>query len=321
MKIADGVPLVEAGNQANEEGWGKMGIARRTHLRLADGRELDEFDSGLPDGRVLVYHHGTPGSRVPFRTMIAAAHRLGLRLVTMSRPGYGDSTRHPGRSVADVAADTAAVLDALGAQRCLVAGWSGGGPHALACAARLADRVDAALVIAGVAPYPAEGLDWLAQMGEDNIVEFGKAMEGEAALRPFLDEAREQLGHATPADLISGMSSLLPAVDRALLTGEVGEDMTAIFHEGLRVGVNGWLDDDLAFVKPWGFSLAEVSVPTLLWQGTADLMVPCSHGRWLAERIPGVVAHIEDGEGHLSIGIGSIDRMLQELVAAGSAQA
>jgi pimeloyl-ACP methyl ester carboxylesterase len=252
--------------------------------------------------------------------MVAAAHRLGLRLVTMSRPGYGDSTRHSGRSVADVAADTAAVLDAVGAERCLVAGWSGGGPHALACAARLADRVDAALIIAGVAPYPAEGLDWLAQMGEDNIDEFSKALEGEAALRPFLDEAREQLRHATGADLITGMSSLLPAVDRALLTGEVGEDMAAIFREGLRVGSDGWLDDDLAFVKPWGFSLAEVTVPTVLWQGTADLMVPVGHGQWLAERIPGVASHIEDGEGHLSIGIGSIDQMLQELVNAANVQ-
>jgi pimeloyl-ACP methyl ester carboxylesterase len=255
---------------------------------------------------------------MPFRAMVAAAHRLGLRLVTTSRPGYGDSTRQPARSVADVAADTAAVLDAVGAERCLVAGWSGGGPHALACAARLADRVDAALVIAGVAPYPAEGLDWLAHMGEDNVVEFSKAMEGEAALRPFLDEAREQLRHATGADLVTAMNSLLPAADRALFTGEVGEDMAAIFHEGLRVGSDGWLDDDLAFVKPWGFSLAEVAVPTLLWQGTADLMVPVGHGQWLAEWIPGVVAHVEDGEGHLSIGIGSLDRMLRELVAAGS---
>ena len=297
-----------------------METSRRTHLRLPDGRELDVFESGSPDGRALVYHHGTPGSRVPFRAMVAAAHRLGLRLVTTSRPGYGDSTRYPGRSVADVAADTAAVLDSVGAERCLVAGWSGGGPHALACAARLADRVDAALVIAGVAPYPAEGLDWLAQMGDDNIVEFSKAIEGEAALRPFLDEAREQLRRATGADLVTAMNSLLPAADRALFTGEVGEDMAAIFHEGLRVSVDGWLDDDLAFVKPWGFSLAEVTVPTALWQGTADLMVPVGHGQWLAERIPGVVAHIEDGEGHLSIGIGSLDRMLQELVAAGSAQ-
>jgi pimeloyl-ACP methyl ester carboxylesterase len=295
-----------------------MDASRRTHLRLADGRDLDVFESGPPDGRTLVYHHGTPGSSVPFRAMVAAAHRLGLRLVTASRPGYGDSTRHPGRSVADVAADTAAVLDAVGAERCLVAGWSGGGPHALACAARLADRVDAALIIAGVAPYPAEGLDWLAHMGEDNVVEFSKAMEGETALRPFLDEAREQLRHATGADLVTAMNSLLAPADRALFTGEVGEDMAAIFHEGLRIGADGWLDDDLAFVKPWGFSFAEVAVPTVLWQGTADLMVPVGHGQWLAEQIPGVVAHIQDGEGHLSIGIGSLDRMLQELVAAGS---
>jgi len=295
-----------------------MDTSRRTHLRLADGRELDVYESGPSDGRVLIYHHGTPGSGVPFHSMVAAAHRFGLRLVTTSRPGYGDSTRHPGRSVADVAADTAAVLDAIGADRCLVAGWSGGGPHALACAARLADRVDAALVIAGVAPYPAEGLDWLAQMGEDNIAEFSRVMEGEAVLRPFLDEAREQLLHATGADLVTAMNSLLPAVDRALFTGEVGEDMAAIFHEGLRVGSDGWLDDDLAFVKPWGFSLAEVSVPTALWQGTADLMVPVGHGQWLAERIPGVVANIQDDEGHLSIGIGSLDRMLQELVTTGS---
>src|SRR5690242_11688270 len=219
----------------------RMVTSQRTQLRMANGRALDMFESGPPDGRVLVYHHGTPGSRMPFRAMLAAAHRLGLRLVTTSRPGYGDSTRHAGRSVADVATDTAAVLDAVGAERCLVAGWSGGGPHALACAARLADRVDAALVIAGVAPYPAEGLDWLAQMGEDNIVEFSKAMEGEAALRPFLDEAREQLRHATGADLVTAMSSLLPAVDRALFTGDVGEDMAAIFHEGLRGGSDGWL--------------------------------------------------------------------------------
>jgi pimeloyl-ACP methyl ester carboxylesterase len=297
-----------------------MDTSRRTQLRLADGRELDVFESGPPDGQALVYHHGTPGSGVPFRAMVATANRLGLRLVTTSRPGYGDSTRHPGRSVVDVATDTGAVLDAVGAERCLVAGWSGGGPHALACAARLANRVDAALVIAGVAPYPAEGLDWLARMGEDNIAEFSRAMEGEAALRPFLDEAREQLRHATGADLVTAMNSLLPAADRALFTGEVGEDMAAIFHEGLRVGSDGWLDDDLAFVKPWGFSLAEVTVPTVLWQGTADLMVPVGHGQWLAERIPGVVAHIEDGEGHLSNGIGSLDRMLHELVAAGSIQ-
>jgi pimeloyl-ACP methyl ester carboxylesterase len=293
-----------------------METVRRTHIRLADGRSLDVLESGPPDGHVLFYHHGTPGSCLPIHAMTSTAHRLGLRFVTTSRPGYGDSTRHPGRQVVDVVADVAAVLDAVGARRCLVAGWSGGGPHALACAARMADRVDAALVLGGVAPYPAEGLDWMAQMGEDNVAEFGKSMEGEAALRPYLDGAREQLRHATPADIIAGLTSLLPPVDQAVLTGEVGEDFAANFHEALRTGVDGWLDDDLAFVKPWGFALAEVAVPTALWQGDADRMVPLSHGAWLARQIPGVAAHLEPGEGHLSLAIGGIERTLQSLMAA-----
>jgi pimeloyl-ACP methyl ester carboxylesterase len=110
------------------------------------------------------------------------------------------------------------------------------------------------------------------------------------------------------------LSSLLPAVDRAMLTGECGDDLAANIHEGVRVGVDGWLDDDLAFVKPWGFVLTEVAAPTVLWQGTEDLMVPIAHGKWLAERLPGVVAHLQEGEGHLSLGLGAIERMLRELV-------
>jgi len=293
-----------------------MSISSRTRLRLADGRELDMLESGPPAGQVLIFHHGTPGSCVPIRAMADAANRLGLRFVTTSRPGYGDSTRHPGRSVVDVVADTAAVLDAVGADECLVAGWSGGGPHALACGARLAERAAAVLVIAGVAPYSAEGLDWRAGMGEDNVIEFGRALEGEAALRPYLEGMRLQLRQATAADLVTAWSTLLPPVDRAVLAGEVGEDLAAHINEGLRVGVDGELDDDLAFVKTWGFALGEVAAPTLLWQGTEDLMVPITHGKWLAEQIPGVTAHLKEGEGHLSIGVGAIDRMLEELVAA-----
>jgi len=282
---------------------------------VADGRRLDLYESGHRDGAVLLFHHGTPGSGQPVRAIELAAHRLGLRLVTTSRPGYGDSSRHRERLVVDVVADTRAVLDAVGAQRCYIAGWSGGGPHALACGARLAERVDGVLVIAGVAPYQAEGLDFLAGMGEDNVVEFGLALQGEAALRPWLESQAEQLREVTPADMVTALDSLLPDVDRAVLTEEFGADMAANFREALRVGVDGWLDDDLAFTQPWGFALSEIAVPTLLWQGSADLMVPYAHGQWLAEQIPGVVAHLEEGEGHLSIGVGAIDQMLQELVA------
>lgn len=283
---------------------------------LPDGRSLDVRVTG-PDGGVpLVFHVGTPNGGTQFGALRRAAHAHGLRLVTMSRPGYGGSTRHAGRRVVDVVADTAAVLDHLGAERCLVAGWSGGGPHALACAARL-PQASAVLVIASVAPYEADGLDWLAGMGQDNLDEFGAAAEGEDALRTYLAPAAAELAGVTPAGVVASLESLLPPVDRAVLTDEFGQDMADAINEAVRTGVDGWVDDDLAFLEPWGFDLAEVGVPTTLWQGSEDLMVPAAHGRWLADRVPGVVAHLEAGEGHLSVGVGALDEMVRELVALG----
>jgi pimeloyl-ACP methyl ester carboxylesterase len=219
--------------------------------------------------------------------------------------------------VVDAVADTAEVLAALGIEECLVAGWSGGGPHALACAARLRN-VRAALVIAGVAPYRADGLDFLAGMGDDNVAEFGAALEGDDALRAFLAQLYPELKDVTPEGIIESLRSLLPDVDRAVLTDEFGEDMAAGVREGLRVGSDGWFDDDMAFVRSWGFRLDEVGVPTSLWQGDVDLMVPFAHGQWLAAHVPGVYAHLLAGEGHLSIGLGELDAMLDELVAVGA---
>jgi pimeloyl-ACP methyl ester carboxylesterase len=285
------------------------------HLQLDDGRRLDLRVTGPEDGVPLVFHHGTPGAATPSRPLERAAHQRGLRVVTTSRPGYGHSTRQPGRRVVDVVADTTELLDWLGADRCVVAGWSGGGPHALACAARL-EAVAAVLVIAGVAPYGAEGLDWMSGMGEDNVEEFGAALQGEAALRSFLDAARPELTEVTVEGIVSSLDSVLPKVDQAVLTDEFGEDLAAGFHQALVVGVEGWLDDDLAFTSAWGFALDEIDVPTALWQGSADLMVPFTHGRWLAAQLPAASAHLQEGEGHLSIGLGAMDSMLDELVAA-----
>jgi pimeloyl-ACP methyl ester carboxylesterase len=286
-----------------------------TTLSLPDGRRLDIAVSGPNGGMPLVFHHGTPGSVTRYRVTERAAHERGLRLVTFSRPGYGDSTRLPGRTVAMAAADVAAVLDHLGDDRCLVAGWSGGGPHALATAALLPERVAGVLVIAGVAPWDAHGLDFLAGMGQQNIDEFGCAVLGEPALRPSLTEEADGLRNGTVADLMAGLTTLLPDVDRAVLTDEYGADMLANFAEGLRTGVDGWIDDDLAFVLPWGFALADVAVPSFVWQGSEDLMVPFAHGEWLAANIPGVTAHLQRGQGHLSISVGEIGPMLDELVS------
>jgi pimeloyl-ACP methyl ester carboxylesterase len=284
-------------------------------IELDDGRLLDLEVTGRDGDVPLVFQHGTPGAATQFRLMQRAATERSLRLVTYSRPGYGGSTRQPGRRVVDAADDVAAVLDHLGSDRCLVAGWSGGGPHALATGARLGDRVAGVLSIGGVAPFGVEGLDFLAGMGEQNLEEFALAAAGEDVLRPYLVAEAPGLREADAAGLVSALSTLLPEVDRAVLSAEYGEDLARSFAEALRVGVDGWADDDLAFVRPWGFDLAALRVPTFIWQGSEDLMVPFRHGQWLAAHLPGATAHLERGQGHLSLGVGSVGRMLDELAA------
>lgn len=287
-------------------------------VELADGRRLDVRVVGPDDGPVLVFHHGTPGSAARDRLIEEPAVERGLRVVTWSRPGYGDSTRQPGRRVVDVVADTDAVLRALGVQSCMVGGGSGGGPHALACAARL-EAAQAVLVVASVAPFDADGLDFLAGMGEDNVVEFGHAVAGEESLRPFLSAEREE-PMGTVAELVEMLESLLPDVDRRVLTDTFAEDVIASMSEALRPGVDGWLDDDLAFVHPWGFDLDEISTPTMIWHGTEDLFTPIAHGQWLAAHVPGASAHLLQGQGHLSVWAHHTLAMLDELLDEASTQ-
>ncbi|MDQ1716164.1 MAG: hypothetical protein QOE89_117 [Pseudonocardiales bacterium] len=290
-------------------------LSSPTTIELPDGCSLEVEVSGPTDGTPLIFHHGSPGSAYQFRAIQRAAHTRGLRLVTFSRAGYGSSTRRPGRSVVDVVDDVAAVLAHLGADRCLAAGWSGGGPHALATGARLAEQVAGVLVIAGVAPYDAADLDFLHGMGRQNVEEFGSALQGEAALRPSLQTEAEQLRDTDAAGVIESLSSLLPDVDRAVVTAEFGEDLVASFTGAFRTGVDGWVDDDLAFIRPWGFALDEVAVPTFVWQGSEDLMVPFAHGQWLARHLPAATARLQQGEGHLSIAVGALDRMFDDLIS------
>lgn len=283
-------------------------------ITLPDGRRLDIYVSGPEDGLPLLFHHGTPGARRPERPIERAAHDRGLRYVCASRAGYGGSARRAGRSVADVVADSASVLGEIGASECFVAGHSGGGPHALACGAGL-EGVRATLVIAGVGPAGADGLDFLAGMGEDNVVEFGQAFSGESVLRPALEASRPELIGADPRELAAALSSILPDIDVAAMSDEIGDDLVHSLREALRDGVDGWVDDDIAFTTPWGFSLDDVASPVTLWQGAEDLMVPYAHGEWLAGAIPSVDAHLLAGEGHISIAVGMAEQMLDSLLA------
>ncbi|HET6213032.1 MAG TPA: alpha/beta hydrolase, partial [Micromonosporaceae bacterium] len=219
----------------------------------------------------------------------------------------------PGRTVADAAADTRAVLDAYGHDRFVTLGWSGGGPHALACAALLPDRCAAAATLAGVAPYPADGLDWLAGMGPENVVEFGAATDGGAALTTYLEAEAAGLVGVTGDEVAQALGGLVSDVDTASLTGEFAAVVAEMFRRAVSTGIAGWRDDDLAFVRPWGFELAGLGVPVAIWQGGQDRMVPYAHGTWLAGRIPGARAHLYPDEGHLSL-VGQLGRILDDLL-------
>jgi pimeloyl-ACP methyl ester carboxylesterase len=278
------------------------------------GRRLEVLTDGPAYVRALVFHSGTPSAALPFRPLTEAAGAQGLRLITWSRPGYGGSEPAPGRSVADVASDTTAVLDALAIDEFVTLGWSGGGPHALACAALLPGRCKAAGTIAGVAPYPADGLDWMAGMGEENVEEFTLALLGEQALTPYLEEQARVLGQVTGPQVAQALGGLVSPVDAASLTGEFAEFLAAVLRRAVSTGVAGWRDDDLAFTRDWGFDISTVGVPVAVWQGGQDLMVPPAHGRWLAERIPNVHDHLHPGEGHLSLAVGALDRIVADLV-------
>jgi pimeloyl-ACP methyl ester carboxylesterase len=309
----------EASGASRTGGAGEAGGASEAGGTLvtvaaSGGRQLEVLATGPEDGLPLVFHNGTPAGLVTFAPMIAAAAERGLRTVMYARPGYGGSTPQPGRRVADAAGDVAAVMDALGAEQFVSAGWSGGGPHALATAALLPERCRAAASIAGVAPYGAAGLDWLAGMARENVEEMSAAAAGEAELTAFLTTAAAELRDITGEQMIAGLGDLASPTDRAMLTGEFADYLAADFRASVRAGIAGWRDDDLAFIADWGFEPG-TGAPAAVWQGGEDMMVPFAHGKWLAARLPKDRAHLLPGEGHLSLAVGQFGEILDDLLS------
>jgi pimeloyl-ACP methyl ester carboxylesterase len=289
--------------------------AERRLVTLPDGRDVDLLLAGPADGLPLVMHEGTPVGLVLFPATVQAAQDRHLQPVLVARPGYERSTPRPGRRVADVAADVAAVLDALDLDTFVTAGWSGGGPHALACAALLPGRCLAAASIAGAAPHDAHGLDWTAGMGPENVAEFGAAVAGPQALTEFLDREAASLGALTGTEVAAALGGLIADADRAVLTGDFADHLAAAVRASVSTGIAGWRDDDLAFVTDWGFTLdGNGKLPVAIWQGDQDRMVPYAQGQWLAANIPGARAHLLPGEGHLTIGVSGIGRILDDLL-------
>jgi len=282
-------------------------------VRTPDGRALEVHIGGPEAGMPLLFHNGTPSAGQLYGPFVKEASERGLQMIGYSRAGYGGSSRDAGRSVADVVEDAAAILDTLGAERFYTIGWSGGGPHALACAALMPERVISASTLGGVAPYPADGLDWMAGMATENVVEFGAAVAGPPELQTFLEGEAPRVASVTPDEVAASLRGLVSDVDRAAITGEYADWLADVFRASVRHGIWGWFDDDLAFTKPWGFEPSSIRCPVAIWQGGEDRMVPLAHGEWLAAHIPGARAHLYPEHGHLSL-VASIGAVLDDLI-------
>ncbi|MBB2946834.1 pimeloyl-ACP methyl ester carboxylesterase [Actinoplanes lutulentus] len=257
-----------------------------TDVRLPGGRILHAYSWGDGD-RVVLWHHGTPNIGRPPEPLFAAATILGLRFIAYDRPGYGGSTPSPGRDIASAATDAAAVADALGAGEFAVMGHSGGGPHALACAALLPARVTAAVSISGLAPHTAAGLDWFAGMGPGSLASLQAAAAGRAAKETYAAAPT-----VTDPDFTDG--------DWAALEGVWGW-FGSVVEPAIKNGPAPLIDDDLAYVGPWGFDPATITTPVLLVHGGDDLMVPSSHSAWLAGQITNAELRVVPGAGHISV--------------------
>lgn len=274
----------------------------RTELvPIGSGRVLEVLRAGEHDVPVVLAHHGTPSLATFWADWADHLAGAGLSLVAYSRPGYGRSTRAPGRRVADAADDSRALLDALGVRQCTALGYSGGGPHALAVGALLAERCRGVVVVAGVAPFDAEGLDFLAGMGEENVREFGAAADGLEAAQRWMHAEGEPVLSASGADLAAALGDLLDASDREVLAEGWADDLAEEWHRVAEAGTGGWVDDDLAFTRPWGFAPQSIPVPVVLWHAGLDRMAPVEHSRWMAGEIPGVTYHEVEGMGHLAL--------------------
>lgn len=264
-------------------------------VTLADGRTLHTYDSGAVDSGpghggssgdslTLIWHHGSPQTGALLDPLLDATANRHIRLISYGRPGYGGSSSMPGRDVASAAADVAAAADALGVGRFATIGASGGAPHALACGALLGDRVTAVACVAGIAPYTDE-FDWLAGMIAPGGLR--AAGEGRSARERFAQDSEFDERSFTERDYAALSSSWRSLGADAGRAGQAGDD--------------GLIDDDLAFVRPWGIKLAEVSAPVLFVQGGQDRVVPPAHAHWQLDHCPNAERWLRPRDGHISV--------------------
>jgi len=267
---------------------------------LKDGRVSEVLVSGSQP-RALVWFTGTPGGAVPDDRFANQCADQELRLVMPLRPGYGQSSPRPGRRIIDFADDVDAVLQSLGIADVICLGGSGGGPNALAMAKAL-PQCRAAGVLVSPAPRDAEGLDFYDGMASSNQAEWLLADQGEDAVRPSLEKYRAQLIDAPSIEaFIDTFDDSVAPVDREAMLADDGPPMAASMRKALEVGIEGWIEDDIAMTTPWGFDIADITIPVSFWTGRLDQFVSWKHTVWMAMRVPGSHLHVHGDEGHISL--------------------
>jgi pimeloyl-ACP methyl ester carboxylesterase len=269
-------------------------------ITTKDGRKLCYLEAGKPDGIPVIVHTYTNGTRRLFGPWISDAEEKGIRLISFDRPGYEDSTPLPGRAVASAAEDVAGLAEELGLDRLMMWGWSGGGPHVLACAAMLPKLVVAAAVLASEAPFNAAGLDWFNGMGDYAVMEFKAALKGRDTIAQYLKDMTSGDVLIDYYQLVGYWSGLNQADGAALTDKAYAKNILSGIHAG-SVKQYGNVDDDIAFTSPWGFELKQIRIPVLVMQGEKDPIVPIAHGKWLAANIPHAEGRFFPDEGHLSL--------------------
>lgn len=270
-------------------------------FKLKDGRELEILDNGINSESAIIFHHGTPGHASSWSDWLESAAAAGIRAIAYSRAGYGTSDRNPGRSVVSINNDIAQLLDAKNITKFVSIGWSGGGPHCLANT--FEPRNVGAISLAGVGAFGVEDLDFLEGMGPENHDEFGAALKGEATIDQWMNDNAVAMKSVSGNDIREAFGGLIGDADKAVLEGDEADAMAASMRSALAVSFDGWIDDDLVFVKPWGFDLAAITKPVFLWQGDDDFMVPHAHSYWLEKHIPTAKLTFKPGEGHISVGV------------------
>jgi pimeloyl-ACP methyl ester carboxylesterase len=285
-----------------------------TVIKTPDGRSLEVAAVGDPRGATALFHHGTPGSAPLAKLLANVANDAGVFVVTTSRAGYGPSDRMAARNVVDVVPDARSALDHFDRDHYVAVGWSGGGPHALACGALDVPRCRGVVSIAGVAPSEGD-FDWTAGMGQENVDEFELAKRGGEEYEEYTKVVADVLSEATAENLPELFGGLISPVDASVFDDPgTSSLMCDSFRHGLKDTPWGIVDDDQSFLRPWGFQLADVTVPCEVWFGDHDLMVPASHGRYLVANLPNVRAEHWPDDGHISLFMLRMSRMMDHVL-------